>query len=98
MNMKLTSPVAGSSGSTSADLRTQPDAKKRDDTDGKFSRSWGSKMESEASSMSDLSDLENIKNTITEETSYANSDTSIINDIENDITSRKTCICTYVLS
>ncbi|KAG9294043.1 hypothetical protein G9A89_021211, partial [Geosiphon pyriformis] len=67
------------------------------DTNGKFLKSWGSEMESKASSMSGLSDLENIKNTITEEISYANSDTSVVNDMENDTTSRKTHTRTYVL-
>ncbi|KAG9294042.1 hypothetical protein G9A89_021210 [Geosiphon pyriformis] len=67
------------------------------DTNGEFSKSWGSEMESKASSMSGLSDLENIKNTIIEEISYANSDTSVVNDMENNTTSRKTHTCTYVL-
>ncbi|KAG9307540.1 hypothetical protein G9A89_023105 [Geosiphon pyriformis] len=67
------------------------------DTNGEFSKSWDSEMESKASSMSGLSDLENIKNTIIEEISYANSDTSVVNDMENNTTSRKTHTCTYVL-
>ncbi|KAG9303855.1 hypothetical protein G9A89_021437 [Geosiphon pyriformis] len=67
------------------------------DTNGEFSKSWGSEMESKASSMSGLSDLENIKNTIIEEISYANLDTSVVNNMENDTTSRKTHTHTYVL-
>ncbi|KAG9303322.1 hypothetical protein G9A89_013648 [Geosiphon pyriformis] len=134
MDIKLASPVAGGSGSTSAGLRTWPNAKKKrvnsvyscsasykkpknpkvnievvdlsagplglaniGDANSKFLRSWDSKIESEASSMSSLLDLENIKNTITKETSYANSDTSVVNNMENDTTPRKTCTQTYVL-
>ncbi|KAG9307151.1 hypothetical protein G9A89_016979 [Geosiphon pyriformis] len=63
----------------------------------KFLKFWGSKIESKTNSMSGLSDLENIKNTIAEETSYADLDTSVVNDIENNTTLRKTCICTYML-
>ncbi|KAG9301097.1 hypothetical protein G9A89_012480 [Geosiphon pyriformis] len=48
--------------------------------------------------MSGLSDLENMKNTVTEETSYTDSDTSVVNDIENNTTLRKTHIHTYILS
>ncbi|KAG9300054.1 hypothetical protein G9A89_018331 [Geosiphon pyriformis] len=54
-------------------------------------------MESKASSISSLSDLENMKNTITKETSYANSDTSMVNDIEDNTTPRKMHTHTYVL-
>ncbi|KAG9289035.1 hypothetical protein G9A89_015584 [Geosiphon pyriformis] len=39
-------------------------------------KSWSSEMDSEESSVGGTSDVENIKNTIVEETSYVNSDTS----------------------
>ncbi|KAG9293693.1 hypothetical protein G9A89_019030 [Geosiphon pyriformis] len=65
--------------------------------DDKFSKSWNSKMESEVISISGLSDLENMKNIVTEETSYANSDNSVVNSMEDNITLRKTCTYTYVL-
>ncbi|KAG9306342.1 hypothetical protein G9A89_018225 [Geosiphon pyriformis] len=65
--------------------------------DSKFSKSWGSKMESEASSMGGLSDLENMRNTVTKETSYANSDNSVIDGMEDDIMPKKICTCMYVL-
>ncbi|KAG9293643.1 hypothetical protein G9A89_018980 [Geosiphon pyriformis] len=67
------------------------------DVNGKFLRSWGSEMKSEVSSMSSLSDLENLKNTITEKTSYVDLDTSVVDNMEDDTTLRKTCICTYML-
>ncbi|KAG9284285.1 hypothetical protein G9A89_002095 [Geosiphon pyriformis] len=68
------------------------------DIDDKFSKFWSSKMESEASSMGGLSDLKNMKNTATKKTSYANSNNSVINGMEDNTTLRKTCTCTYVLS
>ncbi|KAG9303333.1 hypothetical protein G9A89_013659 [Geosiphon pyriformis] len=68
------------------------------DVGSKFSKSWSSKIESKVSSISSLLDLKNIKNTITKETSYANLDTSVNIDIEDDITPRKMHTCIYVLS
>ncbi|KAG9291834.1 hypothetical protein G9A89_012119 [Geosiphon pyriformis] len=65
--------------------------------DSKFSKSWGSKMESKVSSIGGLSDLENMKNTVTEKTSYADSDNFVINNMEDDITPRKMHTRTYVL-
>ncbi|KAG9293147.1 hypothetical protein G9A89_010484 [Geosiphon pyriformis] len=55
-------------------------------------------MESKMSSMSGLLDLENIKNTVTEETSYANLDAFVVNNMENDTTLKKTCTHTYILT
>ncbi|KAG9291647.1 hypothetical protein G9A89_022066 [Geosiphon pyriformis] len=134
VDIELASPVAGSSGSTSAGLKTQPDVKKKrvnsvyfhsvsykkprnlkvdvrvvdlsagllsladiGNTNSKFSRSWDSKMESEVSSMSGLSDLENLKNTIIEGTSYADSDVFVVDNMKDDTTPKKTCTYTYVL-
>ncbi|KAG9295769.1 hypothetical protein G9A89_008997 [Geosiphon pyriformis] len=65
--------------------------------DGKFSKSWGSEIKSEASSMNDLSDLENMKNTVTKETSYADLDNSVVDSIEDNIMPRKMHTCIYVL-
>ncbi|KAG9292481.1 hypothetical protein G9A89_001554 [Geosiphon pyriformis] len=48
--------------------------------------------------MDNLLNLENIKNTVTKETSYADLDNSVVNSIKNNIMSRKTRIHTYVLS
>ncbi|KAG9296268.1 hypothetical protein G9A89_014860 [Geosiphon pyriformis] len=47
--------------------------------------------------MGGLSDLENIKNTVAEETSYTNLDNSVIDGMEDNTTSRKTHTCMYVL-
>ncbi|KAG9295570.1 hypothetical protein G9A89_003873 [Geosiphon pyriformis] len=68
------------------------------DVNGRFSKSWGSKMENKASSMGSLSDLENMKNTVTEETSYADLNNSVVDGIEDNITPKKTCTHIYVLS
>ncbi|KAG9285977.1 hypothetical protein G9A89_022653 [Geosiphon pyriformis] len=54
-------------------------------------------MESKASSVDSLSDLKNMKNIVAEETSYANLDNFVVNNIEDDVMPRKTCTCTYVL-
>ncbi|KAG9288233.1 hypothetical protein G9A89_021264 [Geosiphon pyriformis] len=64
---------------------------------GMFSKSWGSKIESKMSSVSSLLDLENMKNTIAEKISYANSDASVVNDMANNTTPRKMCTYMYVL-
>ncbi|KAG9288803.1 hypothetical protein G9A89_023100 [Geosiphon pyriformis] len=50
------------------------------------------------SSMGGLSDLKNIKNTVTKETSYADLNDFVINGIEDNTMPRKTCTHTYVLS
>ncbi|KAG9292698.1 hypothetical protein G9A89_008286 [Geosiphon pyriformis] len=65
--------------------------------DGKFLKSWGSEIESKTSSISSLSDLENIKNIVTKETSYINSDNSVVDSIEDNAMFKKTCTHTYVL-
>ncbi|KAG9299974.1 hypothetical protein G9A89_009702 [Geosiphon pyriformis] len=68
-----------------------------DNANGKFSKSWGSEMENKTNSVDSLLDLKNIKNIVIEKTSYADLDTSMIDDMEDDTTFRKTCICTYML-
>ncbi|KAG9298995.1 hypothetical protein G9A89_020308 [Geosiphon pyriformis] len=82
VNIELASPVTGGFGSTSAGLGNWLDAKKK---------------ESKTNSVDGLSDLENIKNTVTEKTSYANSDNSVIDGMEDDTTPRKIHTCMYVL-
>ncbi|KAG9298983.1 hypothetical protein G9A89_020296 [Geosiphon pyriformis] len=54
-------------------------------------------MESKVSNVNGLSDLENIKNTVAEETSYADLDASVVNNIKDNTMSRKTHTCTYML-
>ncbi|KAG9293367.1 hypothetical protein G9A89_007613, partial [Geosiphon pyriformis] len=60
-------------------------------------RSWNSEVNSEVSSISGISDLENMKNMIAKETSYADSNASKVDDEMDDATLRKTCTRTYVL-
>ncbi|KAG9297818.1 hypothetical protein G9A89_000123 [Geosiphon pyriformis] len=122
--MEPASLVADGFGSTSVDMRTQPDAKKKElikprnpkvnvgvvdlsagslgltdigNANDKFSRSWDSEMESEVSSISSLSDLENLKNTVTKEISYADSNASVVNNMKDNTTFKKTHTCTYML-
>ncbi|KAG9299173.1 hypothetical protein G9A89_013821 [Geosiphon pyriformis] len=64
---------------------------------GKFLKSWGSKMKSKTSSISSLLDLKNMKNTVAKKTSYADLDVFVVDDIKNNTTPRKMHICTYVL-
>ncbi|KAG9304838.1 hypothetical protein G9A89_016868 [Geosiphon pyriformis] len=59
--------------------------------------SWRSDIDSIASSVSGLSDVKNMKNTVAEETSYAESDNLADNENMNKTTPRKTCTRTYVL-
>ncbi|KAG9293669.1 hypothetical protein G9A89_019006 [Geosiphon pyriformis] len=47
-------------------------------------KSWGSEMNSEELSVGETSNIENIKNTIVEETSYVNSDTSRDDELMNN--------------
>ncbi|KAG9287337.1 hypothetical protein G9A89_023708 [Geosiphon pyriformis] len=58
---------------------------------------WSSKVNSEVSSISGISDLKNIKDMIVEKTSYANSNALEVDDKMNDATPKKTCTRTYVL-
>ncbi|KAG9284411.1 hypothetical protein G9A89_023668 [Geosiphon pyriformis] len=58
----------------------------------------GSKVNSETSSISSILNLENIKNTVAEETSYANSNTLKVYNAMNDATPKKICTRTYVMS
>ncbi|KAG9293721.1 hypothetical protein G9A89_019058 [Geosiphon pyriformis] len=66
-------------------------------TDIRCDRSWGSEMESEENSVSGLSDVQNLKNTITKKTSYVDSNASKMDDMIDDTTLRKTKTRTYVL-
>ncbi|KAG9300167.1 hypothetical protein G9A89_010577 [Geosiphon pyriformis] len=92
--MEPASSVAGGSGSTSA-----VDVRVIDLSAGPLGlANISDANESEASSVSSLLDLENLKNTITEETSYTNSNASVVNNIEDNTTPKKTCTRTYVLS
>ncbi|KAG9300094.1 hypothetical protein G9A89_018371 [Geosiphon pyriformis] len=59
--------------------------------------SWGSEISSVASSANSFSDIENIKNTIVEEISYTDSDTSFEYKSMSNTTSKKTQTHTYVL-
>ncbi|KAG9297100.1 hypothetical protein G9A89_019381 [Geosiphon pyriformis] len=59
--------------------------------------SWESNIGSIASSVSGLSDVENMKNTVAEETSYTESDNSANDKNINETTPKKTCIYMYVL-
>ncbi|KAG9300521.1 hypothetical protein G9A89_002399 [Geosiphon pyriformis] len=60
-------------------------------------RSWASEVNSEVDSVSGILDLDNLKNVITEETSYAESDAGLDDDM-NDATPRKMRTRTYVLN
>ncbi|KAG9306333.1 hypothetical protein G9A89_018216 [Geosiphon pyriformis] len=61
-------------------------------------RSWASEVNSEVDSVSGVSDLDNLENVVAEETSYAESDVSGLDDDMNDATPRKTRTRTYVLN
>ncbi|KAG9306837.1 hypothetical protein G9A89_005738 [Geosiphon pyriformis] len=59
-------------------------------------KSWGSEMDSEESSVGGTSDIENMKNTIVEETSYVNSDTSGDNKLMGNATPKGLRTRTYI--
>ncbi|KAG9301930.1 hypothetical protein G9A89_020974 [Geosiphon pyriformis] len=59
---------------------------------------WASEINSKVDSISGVSDLDNLENVVVEETSYAESDVSGLDDDMNDATPRKTHTCTYVLN
>ncbi|KAG9285597.1 hypothetical protein G9A89_009237 [Geosiphon pyriformis] len=63
----------------------------------KPARSWGSEVNSETNSISGILNLENMKNTIIEKTSYANSNALEVNNTMNDVTFKKPHTKTYVL-
>ncbi|KAG9300450.1 hypothetical protein G9A89_010075 [Geosiphon pyriformis] len=65
--------------------------------DGKFLKSWSSEIKSKASSVGGLLDLENMKNTVTKETSYADLNASVVNGIENDTIFKKMYTHMYIL-
>ncbi|KAG9298015.1 hypothetical protein G9A89_018843 [Geosiphon pyriformis] len=67
------------------------------DTGIRHDKSWSSEIESKESSVSGVSDMENLKNTVAKETSYIDSNTSKTDDMMNDTTPRKTQTRTYVL-
>ncbi|KAG9299545.1 hypothetical protein G9A89_020716 [Geosiphon pyriformis] len=82
---------------TIVDLSVGPvSAKTLQATSTEYGKFWGSKMKSEESSVSGVSE-ENLKNTITEETSYVDSNTFETDNMMNDATPRKTQMRTYVL-
>ncbi|KAG9296261.1 hypothetical protein G9A89_014853 [Geosiphon pyriformis] len=60
-------------------------------------RSWGSEIDSEEMSVSKVLDVENLENTVAEETSYVNPNTSETDEIEDNATFRKTRTRTFVL-
>ncbi|KAG9298304.1 hypothetical protein G9A89_002792 [Geosiphon pyriformis] len=59
-------------------------------------KSWSSKMDSEESSVGGTSDIENMKNTIVEEMSYVNSDTSGDDELMNNATPKNLRMKTYI--
>ncbi|KAG9300324.1 hypothetical protein G9A89_011397 [Geosiphon pyriformis] len=59
--------------------------------------SWSSKVERENTSVSEVFDIENMKNTIAEKVSYMNFNTFETNDIMNNTTPKKMRTRTYVL-
>ncbi|KAG9292020.1 hypothetical protein G9A89_017919 [Geosiphon pyriformis] len=61
-----------------------------------WKKSWGSKMDSEESSIGGISDVENMKNTIVEETSYVNSDASGDDKLMGNATPKGLRMRTYV--
>ncbi|KAG9294559.1 hypothetical protein G9A89_008670 [Geosiphon pyriformis] len=63
----------------------------------KSARFWSSKINSKTSSISSISDLENIKNTVVEDTNYVDSNALEVNNTMNNIILRKTHTRTYVL-
>ncbi|KAG9296087.1 hypothetical protein G9A89_011939 [Geosiphon pyriformis] len=63
----------------------------------KPARFWGSKVNSKTSSISSISNLENMKDTVAEETSYADSNTSEVDNTMDDATPKKTRTRTYVM-
>ncbi|KAG9300420.1 hypothetical protein G9A89_010045 [Geosiphon pyriformis] len=60
-------------------------------------KSWGSDIESDSNSVSEISDMENLKNMVAEETSYMDSNVLNTNNMTNDTTLRMTRTVTYVL-
>ncbi|KAG9291303.1 hypothetical protein G9A89_021805 [Geosiphon pyriformis] len=61
-----------------------------------WKKSWGNEMDSEESSIGGTSDVENIKNTIVEETSYVDSDTSRDDELMGNAMSKGLRTRTYV--
>ncbi|KAG9303588.1 hypothetical protein G9A89_018484 [Geosiphon pyriformis] len=59
--------------------------------------SWGSKVESEDISISEVSDVENINNMVAEKTSYVNFNAFETDNMVDNVTSRKIQTKTYVL-
>ncbi|KAG9297125.1 hypothetical protein G9A89_019406 [Geosiphon pyriformis] len=60
-------------------------------------RSWASEVNSEVDSVSGVLDLDNLENIVAEETSYAESDAGLDDNMNNAML-RKTHTCTYVLN
>ncbi|KAG9290028.1 hypothetical protein G9A89_010334 [Geosiphon pyriformis] len=60
-------------------------------------KSWGSNVESDGNSVNEISDMENLKNTVAEETSYVNSNVLNTDNIANNATPKITRTVTYIL-
>ncbi|KAG9293192.1 hypothetical protein G9A89_010529 [Geosiphon pyriformis] len=61
-------------------------------------KSWGSNVESNSNSVSEISDMENLKNMVAEEMSYVDLNALNTNDMVNDVIPRMTRTVTYMLS
>ncbi|KAG9284150.1 hypothetical protein G9A89_022924, partial [Geosiphon pyriformis] len=60
-------------------------------------RSWGSEVDSEEVGVSEVSDAENLESAVVKETNYMDPNTFETNEIEDDITPRKTQTRTLIL-
>ncbi|KAG9288178.1 hypothetical protein G9A89_020484 [Geosiphon pyriformis] len=61
-------------------------------------KSWGSDVESNGNSVSEILDMENLKNTVAKETSYIDLNALDTDDMANNATLRMTKTVTYMLS
>ncbi|KAG9302026.1 hypothetical protein G9A89_021070 [Geosiphon pyriformis] len=109
--IKLVGASASGSGSLLAGLRSHSafsvivnslagplSAKMLQATGIRHNRSWGSKMENKKSSVSKVLDVENLKGTVARKMSYIDSNTSEMDDMMDNATSKKTQTRTYILS
>ncbi|KAG9294854.1 hypothetical protein G9A89_008546 [Geosiphon pyriformis] len=64
---------------------------------GKCKMSWDNEVESKNTSISGMSNIENINNIVAEETSYIDSNTSETDDIVDNVTPKKTQMRIYIL-
>ncbi|KAG9287393.1 hypothetical protein G9A89_023765 [Geosiphon pyriformis] len=63
----------------------------------KHAKSWGSEMDSKNNNISEVLDIENMKNIVTKEMSYIDSNTSETDDMVDNTTPKMMCTRTYVL-